>query len=859
MDEQYSTDDIELTTVDDVGDGPTDGYYGEDNPSSDSFNDADHRNDSTVVYVPSGRSVRVDAGNGKTSDGAHEMIHLEVPKVERDDTVSTISGVNYTQSENTDDIDSEVRRVRLMYANHETMMPKDFNVEVEAVRDTHKLLDSTVILLDQPASDLNHIVSTILHQLLDKVEPSCSFDEAKSALFTHDAARVLAKTVQGLGGSGDQFLGGSFDYDQSWICTFCNLPCLQKRHVAIARLRHPTNLGRTSQEVNFFILLLAPSKEKGAKTALDTCRVFASIFAYVDFRLQLHDAENEDEFRGALKEMTTKLGTLDPQSLHSLLSIRSEEQKDMSSGMCPIGQGLLGDIKRRLPHYLSDYKDGVVGHKTIHKLLATTFFLYFSCILPSIAFGVLNDYNTNGKISLHRVVVAQAIGGLFFHMTAGQPLVVLLTTAPLALYMKVIYNISKQFDVEFYDMYACVGFFNSFFLILFSLFNGSNIIIKWSTRSTEEIFALFISIAFSVDAFRAIAKDFSLHYTCKNATDALVNTTVNSTEAMVEAGTCLREVSILYVLLTLGTLWLGVSLFNFTKTPFLNANKREVMADYALPIAVIVMTFVGSYLFRAVPLPDFNYAATNIFQPVTFNTLTWPTLALSCVLGFSLSLLFFMDQNISAAMVNAPEHRLKKGSAYHLDLLVIALLNLFFSVFGLPWMHGALPHSPLHVRALADIEERVDQGHICQIIVRVRETRLTGVLSHILIALSLLLLPHPIAYIPQAVLDGLFLYMAVTALNGNQMYERMLLLVQEQSAYPPNHYLRRVPKKKVHIFTLLQVLQLLVICGFGFARWPYLKMGFPVVILLLLPIRHLLIPKVIEEKYLTAMDYTTNH
>ena len=56
--------------------------------------------------------------------------------------------------------------------------------------------------------------------------------------------------------------------------------------------------------------------------------------------------------------------------------------------------------------------------------------------------------------------------------------------------------------------------------------------------------------------------------------------------------------------------------------------------------------------------------------------------------------------------------RLKKGCAYHLDLFVVGILNGFLSVYGLPWMHGVLPHSPLHVRSLADVEERVDQGHV---------------------------------------------------------------------------------------------------------------------------------------------------
>lgn len=74
-------------------------------------------------------------------------------------------------------------------------------------------------------------------------------------------------------------------------------------------------------------------------------------------------------------------------------------------------------------------------------------------------------------------------------------------------------------------------------------------------------------------------------------------------------------------------------------------------------------------------------------------------------------------------------------------------------------------------------------GFISCRIVKVRETRLTGLFSHILIGVSMLLLPYPLAYIPTAVLDGLFLYMAVTALNGNQMFERITLLFMEQVNY----------------------------------------------------------------------------
>ena len=58
-----------------------------------------------------------------------------------------------------------------------------------------------------------------------------------------------------------------------------------------------------------------------------------------------------------------------------------------------------------------------------------------------------------------------------------------------------------------------------------------------------------------------------------------------------------------------------------------------------------------------------------------------------------------------------------------------------------------------------------------------------------------------------------------------------------QVAYPPNHYIRRVPQRKIHIFTGCQVLQLGILCVFGFSPWSYMKTIFPVLLLLLLPIR----------------------
>ena len=103
-----------------------------------------------------------------------------------------------------------------------------------------------------------------------------------------------------------------------------------------------------------------------------------------------------------------------------------------------MGRGLWGDITRRLPWYISDFVDGVKDLKSISKVISTTVFLYFACLLPSIAFGSLNDGTTGGKITVQKTILAQAFGGLAFALFSGQPLVILLTTAPLALYISII-------------------------------------------------------------------------------------------------------------------------------------------------------------------------------------------------------------------------------------------------------------------------------------------------------------------------------------------------------------------------------------------------------------------------------------
>lgn len=143
--------------------------------------------------------------------------------------------------------------------------------------------------------------------------------------------------------------------------------------------------------------------------------------------------------------------------------------------------------------------------------MATIWSLYLAILLPCIAFGVRDSNNTSGKIDAKRALIGQTIGGLVFALFGGQPLVVIMTTAPLCLYTKVVFDISDSLGVDFYDMFACTGLWNAVFVILYALFDVSYLM-KWCTRSTEEIFGLFSFFAFLIDPIKdCITSEFAIN------------------------------------------------------------------------------------------------------------------------------------------------------------------------------------------------------------------------------------------------------------------------------------------------------------------------------------------------------------
>ncbi|XP_005634909.1 solute carrier family 4 member 11 isoform X2 [Canis lupus baileyi] len=780
----------------------------------------------------------------------------------------------------------------LLHTSRKYLKLKNFELEIRAHRDLDGFLARASIILNETATSLDDVLRAMLCRLAhdpNNTEPDCNVDLFMAMLFTdagaptEGKAHLLSDTIQGVTATVT-----GVQYQQSWICIICTSKALLKRHVCISRLVRPQNWGENSCEVRFVILVLAPPKMKSTKTATEVGRTFATMFLDITFRQKLLNTRTEEEFKEALVHqrqlltMVSQYPTLGPKGYNmNSICVHRSPQPLKHKDFLPVGKGIREDIARRFPVYPLDFTDGIIGkNKAVGKYITTTLFLYFACLLPTIAFGSLNDENTNGAIDVQKTIAGQSIGGLLYALFSGQPLVVLLTTAPLALYIQVICGICDDYNLDFNTFYAWTGLWNSFFLVLYAIFNLS-LIMQLFKRSTEEIIALFISITFMLDAVKGMVKIFQKYYydnfgdntdstslvsllglsTSLNTTlhTALNTSLLTSPPELTSTGRHAehpgRETAVLSLLIMLGTLWLSYTLYQFKKSPYLHPCMREILSDCALPISVLTFSLICSYGFREIKMSQFRYnPSKSLFDVAEMHSLSLGAIASAMGLGFLLSLLFFIEQNLVAALANAPENRLVKGTAYHWDLLLIAIINSGLSLFGLPWIHAAYPHSPLHVRALALVEERVENGHIYETIVNVKETRLTSLGASILVGFSLLLLPFPLQWIPKPVLYGLFLYIALTSIDGNQLFERVALLLKDQTSYPPTHYIRRVPQRKIHYFTGLQVLQLLLLCAFGMSTLPYMKMIFPLIMIAMIPIRYNLLPRIIEAKYLDAMD-----
>ncbi|CAN4099307.1 unnamed protein product [Withania somnifera] len=152
-----------------------------------------------------------------------------------------------------------------------------------------------------------------------------------------------------------------------------------------------------------------------------------------------------------------------------------------------------------------------------------------------------------------------------------------------------------------------------------------------------------------------------------------------------------------------------------------------------------------------------------------------------------------------------------------------------------------------------DVDKDIDE----LLPVEVKEQRLSNLLQALMVGACVAAMPI-LKRIPSSVLWGYFAFMAIESLPGNQFWERILLLFtapgRRYKVLEDNHatFVETVPFKTIAWFTLFQTVYLLL-C-FGITWIPIAGVLFPLLIMLLVPVRQYLLPKFFKGAHLQDLD-----
>ncbi|EAT37256.1 AAEL010738-PA [Aedes aegypti] len=516
-----------------------------------------------------------------------------------------------------------------------------------------------------------------------------------------------------------------------------------------------------------------------------------------------------------------------------------EQRQREESGLSRTGRlfgGLVNDLKRKKPFYLSDFKDGLSL-----QCVASWIFLYFACLSPIITFGGLLGSATGNNIAAMESLVSGFVCGIGYGLFSGQPLTILGSTGPVLVFETIVYDFCMRVGWDYLTFRFWIGTWVTIILVILVAIDASALVC-YITRFTEENFACLIAFIFiykAVENVLHIGKDYPLNTagskydcSCLPPGDQPLNTDIVHEWAQYDKKTCallngtltgydcakpeyISDVFLMSIILFIGTYIISVILKDFKNALFFPSNIRQVVSDFAVIIAIFSMSILD-YLTN-VPTPklevprEFKPTIPDrgwLVQPFHEKNPIWsPVLAvLPALLG---TILIFMDQQITAVIINRKEHKLKKGCGYHLDLFVLALLIQLCSLMGLPWFVAATVLSINHVNSLKQESETAAPGEKPQFL-GVREQRVTHILIFLTIGCSVLLTPL-LSHIPMPVLYGVFLYMGAASLKGLQFFDRLMIMLMPIKYQPDYMFLRQVPIRRVHLFTLIQLACLIML------------------------------------------------
>mmetsp|Transcript_20933 Transcript_20933/g.45469 ORF Transcript_20933/g.45469 Transcript_20933/m.45469 type:complete len:660 (+) Transcript_20933:306-2285(+) len=503
--------------------------------------------------------------------------------------------------------------------------------------------------------------------------------------------------------------------------------------------------------------------------------------------------------------------------------------------------GIKADIRARAPYYLDDWG----RPKNFFTVLNATIFAFVIQLIPALIFAELMDRETEGNLSIAETLMSSGIIGIIYAIFAGQPLTIMGITGPVSILLGTSYGLTEKFDAEYFPFFFWICVWSGIMHILSAVVGLVQLVWK-VTPFTSQIFELFIAITFIYTSVKDLIEPIHLG---------------KSEEQEDRASQ--------YATLVLGAITCFIAwTLHFAETwIYFGRGLRTFLTSYNTAIACVVVTAI-SFL----PGFDLENDGGEGLDRVTIRFTPWdwqPTADRNWVVdpfdgidgkgimgafipGFMFFLLFIIDHNVSSILTQSPKFNLKKPSAYHLDFFVLGVTFFPCAILGLPPGNGLIPQAPLHCRALCTRKFEVDEHGIKrEVVTHCEEQRWSGLGQSALMFVALASF-KVLSWIPRGVLFGLFLYLGMGALHGNEIWERFLLIFVPVKKRPGIPVVAKVQWKNTIAWTLIQAGCAFLIFGIAqFADFGYI---YPALLTALVPFRSYVLSRWFSDEETRHLD-----
>ena len=305
---------------------------------------------------------------------------------------------------------------------------------------------------------------------------------------------------------------------------------------------------------------------------------------------------------------------------------------------------------------------------------------------------------------------------------------------------------------------------------------------------------------------------------------------------------------------------------------------RKSLADFAYPIATIWWTGFSHIPGRIKSSGLLRIPHTHAFYPTVDRSwfvpfwhlpVKWVFVALP--IGILLTLLFYYDHNVSSLTAQAKQFPLKKPAGFHWDFFLLGCTCFIAGIIGIPLPNGLVPQAPVHTDSCTEYvdvlvrskeknlepegAEFVEHNNKRVDATKVHEQRI----SHFVMALGFVgLMTGPLLDVlhtmPRALFSGVFFVVGWGSIGGNGIMANALYILQERRFTEPGDPRNTLKKSRIALYIMFQMLG---VCISVAISQTLAAIGFPVIIIALIPLRWGVLPRVFTEHELLVLDSPT--